>query len=50
MRPKPPVPVDQTHHHEGAPKVNTASFIDQDLRSVLNAEAQANTLRPSVIR
>lgn len=50
MRPKPPVPVAQTHPHEGAPKVNTASFLDQDLRSVLNPEAQANTLRPSVIR
>lgn len=30
--------------------MNTAAFLDQDLRTVLSAEAQVSALRPSVIR
>ena len=30
--------------------MNTASFLDQNLRSACNAEAQTSALRPSVIR
>jgi hypothetical protein len=39
-----------THPPAGATELSTSSFLDQNLRSLLGAGAQADHLRPSVIR